>query len=109
MKPAAKPVDPREVKLSLITSAFVCCVFLGALWYSYIQPPIHTVVIYEVWRVEHPADRYTVIYTRGQGRFAFHGVHDIQPGRSYRIAYQQLPDPNRDLTMVSFQEVHLPG
>jgi len=103
-------IDARELRLVAISSLLVATVFGYAVHSAVISPPIHRVVIYEVWKVEHPGG-FTDIYTVGQGIFSFYGYHQFEVGRSYRVIYVEQPTASNRLAckLLSMEEVNLPG
>jgi len=98
--------DPREAKLSLALSLLVMVGFAAAVWLNYMQPTVYTVVIYDVWKAEHPGD-FTDVYTRGQGIFSFYGYHPFEADHSYRIIYVEQPTHMNRLAckLLSMEEI----
>lgn len=101
-------IDPREVKVAIISSLLVASVFLYAFIFTYLAPPVHTVVIYEVFDVQHPGT-LTVVYTRGQGIYRFNGKYSFQIGSSYHIKYTEDPSQRLYYNLLYVEEVFLPG
>jgi hypothetical protein len=64
----------------------------------YIQPPITSVVIYDIWKVRHTTTlggetNYTTIYTVGQGTYIFDTYMEIDIEKSYNIKCVYYKNP----------------
>lgn len=105
MKERREVSDPREVKLIIIINLLIACGFAYMVYLNCIQPPIHEVVIREVFDVQHPNGAYTTVDTWGQGRYSFIGVYDFREGHSYRIRFVSVSNPFGKYRIIEYQEL----
>lgn len=105
--------DPRETYAAALSACFVACIFMYVLIVGVLAPPRHTVVINEVFEITYTVNRqgqaYTNVYTVGQGQYYFQGTHSFQIGCSYHVVYVEHSKRWRDLTLLDWVEVHIPG